>query len=364
MKRIISFSLVALFVWAFSTAPVSAGEETVPKNIIVFIGDGMGVSHITALEIVRNKTSLDRFRIAGLVMTHAEDTLVTDSAASATAMATGHKTYNGAISVSSGGKPLKTVFEHAEERGMATGLVVTCSVTHATPAAFVAHVDSRRKENEIAEQIVTSGIDVLFGGGWAYFVPRTERQGNRDDGKNLLDALGKRMKVIRSGVGFNTLEGCTAAAALLAPRHLSVAGKRTVNLQEMTVRAIEILSRDEDGFVLMVEGSQIDWASHDNDFDYILGELADFDDAVEAGLDIVMDDGETLVIVTSDHETGGFAVHGGSIEKGEVTGWGFTSGDHTAAMVPIFACGPGSKAFGGILDNTDIGKVLIAYVRE
>jgi alkaline phosphatase len=135
-------------------------------------------------------------------------------------------------------------------------------------------------------------------------------------------------------------------------------------LADLTKKAIEILAKEDDGFFLMVEGSQIDWAGHENLQDYLIGETVDFDDAVGVGLDFAEKDGETLVIVTSDHECGGFAVHDGSMGEKKVTKSGFTCDEHTASMVPVFAYGPGSKAFGGIIDNTDIGKLMIRYVIE
>ncbi len=127
----------------------------------------------------------------------------------------------------------------------------------------------------------------------------------------------------------------------------------------MTEKAVRILSKDPDGFFLMVEGSQIDWEGHDNNLDGIIGETVDFDNAVGVGMDFAESDGRTLVLVTSDHETGGFAVHGGSIENRTISSASFTTGGHTGSMVPLFAFGPGAGLFGGIHDNTFIGKTMI-----
>ena len=307
-------------------------------------------------------TVISRSEHGGFVTTHPYGSFVTDSAASGTAYATGCKTVNGAVSVDPDGEPLRTVLEHAEERGMATGLVVTCAVTHATPAAFASHVDDREKYDEIAEQITRSGVDVLFGGGLSYFLPSGEGCGTRTDGTDLTDSLLARMSVATTTEAFRSLGEVSAAAALLAPDHPPVAGGRDLGLAELAGKALEILSRDRDGFFLMVEGSQIDWAGHENEHDWLVAELGDFDEAVGVVMDFAERDGRTLVLVTSDHETGAYAVLDGSLEEREVSLPHFGSDNHSAAMVPLLAYGPGSERFGGILDNIDVGRLLIEAV--
>jgi len=345
-----------------TTAVRDRQAAELPANIILLIGDGMGVGHVTAAKIELETLHMERLTAGGLITTFASNRLVTDSAASGTAFATGHKSYNGAISVSPDHEPLKTVLEYAEERGMATGLVVTCSITHATPAVFAAHVDSRQKDKEIARQIVSSGVDVLFGGGWSFFLPNTEPGGTRTDDLNLLDELRERMPVALSVDGFHGLTDTDAAAALLYPGHPPTVADREPSLAEMTDRALEILSRDSDGFFVMIEGSQIDWAGHENNHGWMMDEMADFDEAVGVVMDFAETDGRTLVIVTADHETGAYSVLDGSLERHEVTRPDFGSGNHSAAMVPLLAYGPGSAAFGGMQDNTDLGRTLIRYV--
>jgi alkaline phosphatase len=339
-------------------------RELSPNNIILLIGDGMGVSHMSAARIEAGSLNMERLPVGGLIATHAQGSLVTDSAASGTALATGRKTYNGAISVSHEGEPLKTVAEYAEERGMATGLTVTCSVTHATPAVFVAHVDDRSKEHEIARQIAKSGIDVLFGGGRSHFLPTTEPGGARKDGANLLEEMRGSMPVAVTIEEFRELRGVDRAAAFFAPDHPPVASRREPKLTLLTEVALNILSRDEDGFFLMVEGSQIDWAGHENKHEWLMDEMLDFDEAVGAAVDFAERDGRTLVVVTSDHETGAYAILDGSLERQEITHPQFGSGSHSACMVPILAYGPGSEAFGGIHDNTYVGRTLIGYVEH
>ena len=352
---IMSFSAVSL---------VAAEKGPAPKSIILFIGDGMGVSHITAGKIVKGNLNLERFKVTGLLTTHSQSALVPDSAAAGTALATGYKTYNGAISVSQDKRPLKTIVEYAEENGKTTGLVVSCSVTHATPAVFLAHVDSREKWGVIAEHITKSGIDVLFGGGWSYFVPKSADGSMREDDKNLLAELSKRMKVVRSAEEFLKLGDVDSAAGFFSASHPPRANTRKPRLSELTAKAIRILSKNKRGFFLMVEGSQIDWAGHENNQDSIIAETVDFDDAVGVGLDHAESNPHTLVVVTADHETGGFAVHDGSIKDKKLFESAFTCQDHTAAMVPVFAYGPGSTAFSGIGDNTIVGKTIIQYLQD
>ena len=336
-------------------------NDNYPKNIIIYIGDGMGVAHITAGKIALGRLNLERFAVTGLVTTHSENELITESAAAATALATGHKAYNRAVSVSADKKPLKTLFEFAEELGKSTGVVVTSSVTHATPAAFFAHVEDRRQHTDIAEQILNSGIDVLIGGGWTYFIPKSNEGSRRQDNKNLLELLETLMPVVLS---YDKLPGQgKKLAALLAPDGLPKSADRNYSLAELTREAMRILSKNHKGFILLVEGSQIDWAAHEQDHEEIIAEMIEFDGAVGTGLDFAQKHGNTLILVTADHETGGFAVHDGSMKAKQVTSSGFTTSGHTASMVPIFAYGPGSRNFNGIQDNASVGRNLIDLIK-
>ena len=333
-----------------------------PTNVVLMIGDGMGVAHLTSARIAAGDLEMERLTTGGLVATWSADGLVTDSAASATAYATGERTLNGSVSVSPSGVPLKTVLEHAEERGMATGLVTTCSLTHATPAAFVAHVAGREDDCEIARQIAESDVEVLFGGGLSFFLPAGVQGGARPDGADLLSALRKRMPVALTPGDFRRIGRADRAAALLAPEHPPAAYERDPALPELTEKALEILSRDDDGFFLMVEGSQIDWAAHENEHDWLVEEALDFDRAVGIVMDFAEMDGRTLVVVTADHETGGYCLLGGSLARHEVTEPRFTGDEHTASMTPLLAYGPGSTAFGGLTDNAAVGRLLIEIV--
>lgn len=347
MKKLLAIGLLTL---AFT---VHAAER-IPKNIILFIGDGMGLAQVTAGKVAKGTLEMERCPVTGFVTTWSAGSLVTDSAAAATALSTGVKTRNGALGVTPDDKPLKNVMEYAREKGKSTGVAVVCALTHATPAGFIVHVSSRKMDTEIAEQIAASDIDVLFGGGLDHFNPTNNPS---------LPELQKKMAVALTAEEFRKIGTQEKAAALLYPVHPPYVAERTVSLKEMTQKALEILSQDKDGFLLMVEGSQIDWASHKNDGTNVVSEVVDFDDAVGAGLNFAAKNGETLVIITADHETGGFAVLGGSVKNKTVDKTGFVHGDHTASMVPLFAFGPGSTVFSGIHDNTDIGKTMIRYIK-
>lgn len=332
-----------------------------PHNVVLMIGDGMGVAHMTAARIAAGRLEMERLPVGGFEATWSASDLVTDSAASGTAYATGQKTLNGAVSVSPSGEPLKTVLEYAEDRGMATGLVATSSITHATPAVFVAHVAGREDDLEIARQIASADVEVLFGGGRSFFLPRAEG-GVRDDGANLLDVLRGKMPVALSAEEFRELGDTDRAAALLAGEQPPPVRDRDPDLAELTGKALDILSRDEDGFFLMVEGSQIDWAAHENDHQWLVDEVLDFDRAVGVVMDFAERDGRTLVVVSADHETGGYALLDGSLERRTVTEPHFACDHHTASMTPLLAFGPRSETFGGLGDNAAVGRRLIEMV--
>lgn len=339
-------------------------ERDLPDNIILFIGDGMGVAHVTAGKTVNGTLNLEQFKTMGLLTTHSYDEYITDSAAAATALATGFKTYNGAIAVSPQKKSLKTVLEYAEEQGKSTGLVATSSITHATPACFAAHVDQRSKQDVIAEHLIQSGVDVLFGGGMGYFLPASHTNSKRVDEKNLMTQLEQDYTVIRTPAEFKKLGTLPRAVGLFAIDELPPVENQEISLAEMTQKAIDILSKNENGFFLMVEGSQIDWGGHDNDSDYIIREMIDFDTAVGVGLAFAKKRKDTLVLATADHETGGYALENGSVEERSVTEADFTTTSHTAEMIPLFALGPRSNVFGGIHDNTFVGKMMIELLKK
>jgi alkaline phosphatase len=347
---------------SLSTGGGALTSEDSPRNVILMIGDGMGVAHVTAAKVELGELNMERFSDGGICTTFPVGELVTDSAAGGTALATGHKTVNGSVSVSPDGRPMETVLERAEQSGMATGIVTACSVTHATPAVFMAHVDDRGKDFEIAEQIASTDVDVLFGGGRSYFLPKSDPRGARRDGRNLLDGMRERMTVVLSARDFRELPGEGDAAGLFADEQPAPASWRNPPLPELAAKALEILSAEESGFFLMIEGSQIDWAGHENDQKWLMEEMRDFEETVGIVMDFAEADGRTLVVLTADHETGAYAVLDGSLEKRVVSQHVFGSEHHSASMVPVLSYGPSSGLFGGITDNTDIGRMLMELV--
>jgi len=354
-KYIVSFVIVSMLVPVlFAGNPKDKKKKSEqPKNIILLIGDGMGTSQVyagyTAKKGIMNMTGMP---VSGFSVTYSADDYITDSGAGGTALSSGVKTNNGSIGVDANGQPVETILEMAEKRGLSTGLISTSSITHATPASFIAHTANRSKYADIALDFLKTDIDVFIGGGYKDFARRT-------DSLNLIDSLKARGYFIARDLKEVNVKSTTRLAALLANEHMPQMSKGRGNmLPDATEMAISMLDKNDKGFFIMIEGSQIDWGGHANDAAYIVNEMVDFDNAVGKALEFANKDGETLVIVTADHETGGFGIIGGSIATGDVQG-AFLKKDHTATMVPVFAYGPGSEVFTGVQDNTDIFKKCV-----
>ncbi|MBK8043507.1 MAG: alkaline phosphatase [Haliscomenobacter sp.] len=324
------------------------------KNVILLIGDGMGLTQISSgLYNNNNALSLERFPFTGLQKTHASDDLITDSAAAGTAIACGVKTKVGAIGVGKDNKPARSLMEEAEAKGMATGMVVTSSLVDATPSAFVAHVPSRDQKEDIAKSYLNIDIDFLVGGGKEYFTQR------KSDDRDLARELQEKGYVVsdytESEIPKVTLDLKKNFAFFTAEED---PGKfqesRSYLLPASRLGAVFLKGHNDKGFFLMVEGSQIDWGGHANDASYVVAEFLEFDRVIGSLLEFAMEDGETLVIVTADHETGGLAINPGSQMNNLLTE--FNTNSHTGIMVPVFAYGPGAELFSGIYDNTEINR--------
>jgi alkaline phosphatase len=329
-----------------------------PKNVILLIGDGMGISHIYA-GITSNlgQMYIQNFKKIGFQTTYSASDFITDSAASGTALASGSKTYNGAIGVNTDTLAVENIREKCEKQGMATGVISTSSITHATPASFVAHQPQRSMYEAIAADFLETNIDVFIGGGYKHF---TERK----DGKNLVDELEKKGYQVETEMKKIAKTKKGKLAGLVSSEHLTtIEDGRGDMLIKATETAINILDNDPDGFFLMVEGSQIDWGGHQHNTSYLVTETHDFDKAVGKALAFAAKDKETLIIVTADHETGGLAINNGNMKTGEVLGE-YTTGGHTGVMVPVFAFGPGSDEFTGFYDNTDIPKKIESLLKN
>jgi alkaline phosphatase len=323
------------------------------KNIILMIGDGMGLAQITAgMTANRGKLNIERCQNIGFAKTSSASDYITDSGAAGTAIAVGKKTYNSAIGVDSDTIPSASILEYAEENNKSTGLVVTCAITHATPASFYSHVSSRTRHEDIATDLLKTDIEVFFGGGMKYF-------NLRKDNLDLTQSLKDKGYTIVSTPDSIDLVQSEKIAGILYPEHApKFTDGRGEMLSQSVLKALEVLKNDKDGFFMMIEGSQIDWGGHDNDLQYVINETLDFDRTIGKVLDFAELNGNTLVIITADHETGGLGLTGGNIEKGEVDAK-FISVDHTGIMVPVFAFGPGSENFRGIYENTEIFKKMM-----
>jgi len=313
-----------------------------PRNIILLIGDGMGLAQsYAAFTANKGNLSMYEFPVTGFSKTGSSDNYITDSAAGGTAIACGIKTLNGAIGVDRDGTSVKSILEYAEDNGMATGLVATYEITNATPASFIAHQLKRSMETEIAADFLKTDIDVIIGGGSQYFEPHYKTLS--DNGYQIKTTLEEAQKVTSGKL-----------AAFLSEKHLPPMLKdRGEMLPKSVDIALNILNKNRKGFFIMIEGSQIDGQCHSNNMEGEIAEAVDFDAAVKNALDFAVKDGNTLVIVTADHETGGLTLTGGSIEKGEVKG-AFSTKGHTSVMVPVFAFGPGAINFTGVYENTAI----------
>lgn len=332
-------------------------EDKPIKNVILLIADGTGIAQISSGQLnlvgADGYLNLQRMPITGIVKTQSSNSLITDSAAGATAYSCGMKTDNGMIAFLPDESHCKTLLEIAEEKGMSTGLVATSTITHATPSSFAAHVRSRGNQTGIAEQYVNSGVEVFLGGGREFFIPQDEDGSSRKDNRNLIEEFeSKGYEYVSTA---DEMMGSTSEKLLgLFANSGMDSENRTPTLGEMTNTALSNLSTNENGFFLMVEGSQIDWAGHGNNAKYAIREMKDFDDAVKVALDFAVENGETLVVLTADHETGGMTMMNSS-EDAQKLRVEWVTDYHTAVPVALMAYGPHAIQFSGWNDNTDIG---------
>ncbi|MEC1399084.1 alkaline phosphatase [Peribacillus simplex] len=324
-KKVLPITLVSAL--AFGSLSWSAADRVSAKgnakkepeinNVIFLIGDGMGVSYTSAYRYLKDnpgtkvaeRTEFDKY-LVGQQMTYPEDSAqnITDSASAATAMSSGVKTYNAAIAVDNDKSEVKTVLEAAKEKGKATGLVATSEITHATPASFGAHDENRKNMNSIADDYYNDlikgkhKIDVLLGGGKSNFVRPDVNLAKafEKDGYSYVTDKNQMLKDKNEQVlGLFASEGL--------PKMIDRPSE-TPSLEDMTSSAIKRLNKNKDGFFLMVEGSQVDWAGHDNDIVGAMSEMEDFEKAYKAAIEFAKKDKHTLVVATADHSTGGFSI--------------------------------------------------------
>lgn len=318
-----------------------------PKNIILLIGDGMGLGQLYA-GYTANKGNLNIFNmnVIGFSHTQSFSDYITDSAAGGTAIACGDKTNNGFVGLDSKEDTIFSMLHYLALAKKMTGLISTSYITHATPASFVAHVNARGRYEDIAADFLKSDIDLFIGGGEKHFA-------DREDGRNLLEELRLKGYTVGDSTYKISSQSKLPLAVLTSSLHNPKANERGDILPQNSKIAMELLSTNKKGFFLMVEGSEIDWGGHMNDISYIVDEMLDFDKVVGAALEFAKKDKNTLVIVTADHETGGTTIIDGNMQLGSVTG-AFATTSHTGIMVPVFAYGCGAEEFGGVYQNTQI----------
>ena len=342
---------IAFVVSSFTDVYVEEPENPAPRvnKIILLIGDGMGITQVSATMTVSGYSlNMTTSRHIGFMKTQSYDNYTTDSAASGTAMASGEKTRNGMLGMDPDSNRVDLITELLrDQKKMSYGVVSTSAVTHATPASFVAHNVTRNDYEGIALDFVRNQPDVFIGGGKSNFA-------NRRDKRDLIRVLeNDGYEVVYT---LETLKEASAdkVAGLLADMHMPRYSEgRGYMLAEATHKAIELLNRNNRGFFLMVEGSQIDWGGHENDPNYVIEEIWDLDVAVGVALQFAEQDPSTLVIVTADHETGGMTIPGGNLEDNSILAT-FSVTGHTGVVVPVFAFGAGAEEFTGFYENTGL----------
>lgn len=363
-------------------APRNQWAGAAPKYIFMFIGDGMGKEHIALAEAALENgaaggrpLSFTRFESRGAISTHSASSSKTDSAAAATALATGYKTNNGMLGLSPGGQKLTSVAALAKAAGKRVGILSTVSLNHATPAAYYAHVDSRSRNYDIGLALQASRFDYFAGGG----LNEHAQQGKPD-----LYALAEQrgFTLVRDKQAILAAKPQAAPVLAINPELTPNADMpyradmtdKSLTLADFVRKGCELLD-NENGFFMVVEGGKIDQAAHKNRAGRMVEELADFSEAVEAALAFAAaHPGQVLFVVTADHETGGLTrvkpgegkrtpirlpgVSAGSLGRGSAA-WAWTTGRHTPAMVDVYATGLGAWLFRGHYDNTDIAWKLI-----
>ena len=354
------------------------------KNIILFIGDGMSISQISAFRLHQggpnSRVAVDSFPYSGQVLTHSANAIVTDSASSGTAFSTGEKTNNRALGVDIKGQPIENITETLDKSGYVSSVISTSEVTHATPAAFAVHTSSRYLTDEISIQLTDSKIKNILGGGRKFFIPE-EDGGNREDGINLIEKVKSKSRLItdKSELSNPARYDDSQVFGLFADEHLRDDSTPENHSTEPSIekmlefsvnRSEKFIENGCKGFFIMAEASQVDWAGHGNDFEYLMREMIDLEDGIKWALNFAKENKETLVVVTADHETGGLLIEPNDPRKYENLdikfsfNTGIGRGSHTGVPVPIYAYGPGAENFTGTLDNTDVHRALLAAANQ
>jgi alkaline phosphatase len=338
------------------TVQVKKVEGNRVKNVILMIGDGMGLVHVSAAWVANHgKLNLDNFTSTGFSRTWCANKLITDSGAAGTAMATGYKTNYHSIAVDTLGNPHESLTDLAHDKGLKTGIVVTCNLPDATPSAFCASNPDRDKEEEIAADYLTCNVDFILGAG-------RERFNKRGDHRNLLLEMQKKGYQVCTSWEETSKIKQGKVFAVLGEGQLPLAGKRGDLFSQACLQALNLLNQGNNGFFTMLEGSRIDDCGHWNDLPKLMEEVLDFDRTIGKVLQWAEKDRKTLVVVLADHETGGFTLLDGDLKSGKVSGKFSTTG-HSGIMVPVYAYGPGAENFEGIYENTEIFQKIVQILK-
>ena len=319
-QLLIILSVLALSISSYANEPI--------KQVIFIIGDGMGLNQMCKLD---SPNHFERANYIGLSKTYSASHKVTDSAAGGTALACGVKTQNGMLGMNADSIPVNSILSILKEKGFSTGIVASCRINHATPASYYAHQPNRNMDAEILGDLYTNGPDVFVAGGNKLLsIESLEKAGYK-----YVDNIGDLQKQENGKV-----------ACVLATEDMPNALERGNEITLGTAEAIRLLEKNEKGFFIMIEGSQIDWAGHGNQADYMLAEMQDINKVIGLCMDYADANPGTLVIITADHETGGTTI------VGEEKEYKYSTGNHTGAMVPVYSYGTGAENFSGIFENT------------
>ena len=349
-------------------------QESESPNIILMIGDGMGLTQITSgMYSNNNKVALEDFQYIGLSKTHSHDNLVTDSAAAGTAMSSGKKTQNYVLGLDHMGNPLKSILSICQDKGYSTALIATSNILHATPAAFFANIDYRYNYEPIADQMTKSGINYFVGGGEQYFNSRKDKRNiineMTENGYEFVYNISDYEKNKSNYIGFFTAKdepyyyykGVNYSYREDEP--IEDFKGRESYLARSTEATLKKLKELGNPFFIMIEGSQIDWGGHDNDQEYMISQFLEFNETIKVVLEFAKKDKNTVVVVTADHETGGAAIVRGDLSSSTIKNR-FATPNHTASMVPVFSFGPNAHLFKGIYENTEIFNKLLSIVEK
>ncbi len=321
MKRLfIIIASLSMLLSVYANEPI--------KQVIFIIGDGMGLNQMCKLD---SPNHFERANYIGLSKTYSASHKVTDSAAGGTALACGVKTNNGMLGMNADSVAVNSILNILGKQGFSTGIVASCRINHATPASYYAHQINRGMDAEILEDLYANGPDVFVAGG------------NKLLSIEKLEKAGYKYV---NNIGDLQAQENGKVACVLATEDMPNALERGNEITLGTAEAIRLLEKNEKGFFLMIEGSQIDWAGHDNNADYMLAEMQDINKVIGLCFDYADANPGTLVIITADHETGGTTI------VGENKDYKYTTGDHTGAMVPVYSYGTGADNFSGIFENT------------